>query len=113
MQTEWSDSDISLPLLMAARTHLRSAVQIRRFGPEFVPASEWDRMVHNAYRIELKGDSQRKKRPPGCPSPPQLGGGKEREQKATESPLTRPGEAITIDISKKTVDAYHTVVETT
>jgi hypothetical protein len=39
-------------------------------------------MVHNAYRIELKGDSQRKKRPPGCPSPPQLGGGKEREQKA-------------------------------
>ena len=68
-QTEWSDSDISFPLLMAARTHLRSAVQIRRFGPEFVPASEWDRMVHNAYRIELKGDSQRKKRPPGLPEP--------------------------------------------
>ena len=26
-------------------------------------------MVHNAYRIELKGDSQRKKRPPGLPEP--------------------------------------------
>jgi hypothetical protein len=72
LQTEWTDSDISFPLLMAARTHLRSAVQIRRFGSRFVPASEWDRMVHNAYRIELKGDSQRKKRPLGRPSPPQL-----------------------------------------
>jgi hypothetical protein len=26
-------------------------------------------MVHNAYRIELKGDSQRKKRHPGLPEP--------------------------------------------
>jgi IstB-like ATP binding protein len=26
-----------------------------------------DRLVHNSYRIELKGDSLRKKRPPGPP----------------------------------------------
>jgi hypothetical protein len=76
-------------------------------------------MVHNAYRIELKGDSQRKKRPPGLPEPTTTWRRQRARAKgesagyATESPLTRPGEAITIDISKKTVDTCHAVVETT